>query len=80
MNSSGLVVNKSRPWLAACPEELVLDPMEDTLEGVVEYKKPYNARNMTIPEAVGKVKDLCLSRQDDGTLSLIHTIMVHIQE
>ena len=57
VNSSGLVVSRSHPWLAASPEELVLDPMEDTLEGVVEYKKPYNARNMTIPEAVEKVKD-----------------------
>ena len=71
-------MSNSHPWLAASPDELVLDPMEDTLEGVVEYKKPYNARNMTIPEAVVKVKDVCLSRQDDGTSSLAHMIMVHI--
>ena len=65
VNSLGLVVSRSNPWLAAGPDELVNDPMEDTLEGVVEYKKPYNARNMTIPEAIEKVKDFCLSRQDN---------------
>ena len=65
-------MSRSRPWLAASPDELVLDPMEDTLEGVVEYKKPYNARNMTITEAVEKVKDFCLSQQDNGTSSLTH--------
>ena len=78
VNSLGLVVSRSHPWLAACPDELVLDPMDETLEGVVEYKNLYNARNMTIPEAVEKVKDFRLSRQDDGTSSLAHMIMVHI--
>ena len=70
VNASGLVVSTSHPWLAASPDGLVVDPIEDNSEGVVEYKNPYNARNMTIPEAVEKVKDFCLSRQDDGTLSL----------
>ena len=45
------------------------DPQEESA-GVVEYKNPYNARDMTISEAVEKVKDFCLTHDEDGRLRL----------
>ena len=70
VHSSGLVVSTKHSWLAASPDGLVNDPLEDGAEGVVEYKNPYNARNMTISEAVQNLKGFCLSQDESGHLSL----------
>ena len=59
----------THPWLAASPDGLVTDPQEESA-GVVEYKNPYNARDMMISEAVEKVKDCCLTHNEDGHLRL----------
>ena len=69
VHTSGLVVSVTHPWLAASPDGLVTDPQEESA-GMVEYKNPYNARYMMIPEAVEKVKDFCLTRNEDGHLWL----------
>jgi len=62
-------VSVTHPWLAASPDGLVTDPQEESA-GMVEYKNPYNARDMMIPEAVEKVKDFCLTRNEDSHLWL----------
>ena len=36
----------------------------------MEYKNPYNARDMTISEAAEKIKDFCLSQYESCHLSL----------
>ena len=61
---------------------LVLDPQEESsAQGVVEYKNPYNAREMTISEAIKKVKDLCLVEDENGhtTLKKSHPYYYQVQ-
>ena len=60
----GLVISVDNPWLAASPDDKVLDP--DTAEptGVVEYKNPYSARDLTLDEACNNLKTFCLERQE----------------
>lgn len=70
VHTSGLVVSSTHSWLGASPDGLVTDPHEESAEGVVELKNPYNARNMTISEAVDKVKDFCLSQHEHGHIAL----------
>ena len=54
---------REHPWFAASPDGLVTDPQEESA-GMVEYKNPYNARDMMIPEkAVEKVKRLLFDTQ-----------------
>ena len=63
-------MSTKHPWLAASPDGLANDPCEENAEGVVEYKNPYNARDMTISEAAEKIKDFCLSQYESCHLSL----------
>ena len=70
VHSSGPVVSTKHSWLAASPDGLVNDPREENAEGVVEYKNPYNARDMTISEVAENIKNFCLSQDKSGHLSL----------
>ena len=82
VHKSGLVVSAAHPWLAASPDGLVVDPQEESsAQGVVEYKNPYNAREMTISEAVKKVKDFCLVEDENGqtTLKKSHPYYYQVQ-
>ena len=41
-----LVVGVCNPWLAASPDTLVFDPLEDPPQGLVGLKNPYKVRDM----------------------------------
>ena len=56
ISKCGLVVSVTNPWLGASPDGLVHDPTSDPPGGLVEFKNPYTARNMTLDEAVSTVK------------------------
>ena len=58
-SKSGLVVSVNNPWLGASPDRLVHNPASDPPDGLVEFKNPYSARDMTIDEAVRKVENFC---------------------
>ena len=47
----GLVISLENPWLAASPDDRVNDPQTSPPQGLVEYKNPSCARDMTINEA-----------------------------
>ena len=63
--STGLVISNDHPWLAASPDGLEYNPLEDPPYGVVEFKNPYSARNSTLCEAAIKVKGFCLQYNPD---------------
>ena len=52
----GLVVSVTNPWLGVSPDRMVHDPTSNPPDGLVEFKNPYSARNMTLDEAVCKLK------------------------
>ena len=56
--------------LAASPDGLVHDPLVDPPDGIVEYKNPYNARNMTLTEAATNIKTFCLVFNQENQLEL----------
>ena len=62
---AGLVVSVDNPWLAASPDGMVQDPDAPQPMGVVEYKNPFSARDLTLSEACDKVKTFCLKKQDE---------------
>ena len=66
----GLVVPVANPWLGASPDGLVHDPTSDPLDGLVEFKNPYTARNMTLDEAVTNQKSFCLCHGSTQELQL----------
>ena len=45
------MISLDNPWLAARPDGLVYDPTEPYPNGVIEFKNPYTARNITLKEA-----------------------------
>ena len=69
-STCGLVVSISNPWLGASPDRLVHDPASDPPNGLVEFKNPYTARNMTLDEAVSKLKNFCLCYSSTQELQL----------
>ena len=70
VTTSGLVICSSHPWLGASPDGLVQDPQHSSSEGIVEFKNPYTARNMTIQDAIKNLKDFCLKQDQDGLITL----------
>jgi len=40
------------PWLGANPDQMVQDPTSNPSDGLVEFKNPYSAWNMTLNEAI----------------------------
>ena len=70
VQESGLVISQQDPWLAASPDNRVLDPEAEDPHGLAEYKNPYSARNLTILEAVEKLPNFCLERDETLTFRL----------
>lgn len=66
LHDIGLVVNPAFPFLGASPDAIVCSDGES---GILEVKCPYAARDLTISEAVGTVKGLCLEKNGE-TLTL----------
>lgn len=81
VQNSGLVISSDYPWLAASPDGLVEDPQHSPSKGIVEFKNPYAARDMTIHDAVTKLKNFCLKQDQDGLISLrpSHSYFYQIQ-
>ena len=57
---TGLVISVDNPWLAASPDDQVVDQCSNPQFGLVEYKNPYSARSMTVAEACQKIQNFCL--------------------
>ena len=60
----------ANPWLGASPDGLVHNPTSDPPDGFVEFKNPYASRNITLDEAVSKVKSFCLCYSNTQELQL----------
>ena len=63
----GLVVDSSESWLGASPDAFITVDGEKCL---VEIKCPYAARDMTVEDAVEKVKSFCLSKTETNGITL----------
>ena len=62
----GLVVSLDNPWLAASPDDRVTDPDNPQPLGLVEYKNPFVARQLTLSEACD-LSTFCLQKKEtDG--------------
>ena len=70
VNSCGLFVSLSNPWLAATPDGLVNDPSDIVHPlGLVEIKNPYSVRSLTLTEA-SKKPSFCLKQNDNNSFQL----------
>lgn len=56
LTHSGLVIDTEHGWLACSPDDLVQDSSvePENQPGLVEYKCPYSAREITVDEACKK--------------------------
>lgn len=62
LHDCGLVINPMFPFLGASPDAKVC---ENNVSGIIEVKCPYTARDLTISEALDKLKhNLCIERDD----------------
>ena len=59
---TGLVVNTAQSWLGASSEAMVT--MANKEKVLVEIKCPYTARDLTMDEAIDKIKSFCMARMD----------------
>ena len=57
---AGLVVNTAQSWLGASPDAIVT--MANGEKVLVEIKCPYTARELTLDEAIDKIKGFCMAR------------------
>ena len=62
---TGLVISVDNPWLAASPDDRVIDQSSNPQLGLVEYKNPYSARTMTVAEACQKIQSFCLEKKGE---------------
>ena len=61
----GLIISVQTPWIGASPDGIVTSFNET--QGVVEYKNPYTARNLTLDEACTNLKSsFCLEKKGPG--------------
>lgn len=67
----GLVISREKPHLACSPDNLVEDTNTDDIDGVVEFKCPYSARDLTPSEACTELKAF-YCKLDEGRLTLKH--------
>ena len=65
---AGLVISVETPWLAASPDNRVLDPSVHPTTGLVEYKNPFSARDMNLLEACNKAT-FCLKKNEKGQIT-----------
>ena len=64
---SGLVIHPEHGWLACSPDDLVSDTVAES-QGLVEYKCPYTARDITVEEACKKKDFMCMLNSGKVTL------------
>ena len=62
---TGLIVSVENPWLAASPDDRVLDPLANPPCGLAEYKNPFSAKDLTLSEACKTVPSFCLEKIED---------------
>ena len=62
---TGLVISIDNPWLAASPDDRVIDQNSNPQLGLVEYKNPYSARIMTVAEACQTIQSFCLEKKGE---------------
>ena len=62
----GLVISVENPWMAASPDNRVLDSSVTPSAGIVEYKNPFSMRDMTLSEACSKAT-FCLKVLKEGS-------------
>ena len=69
----GLIVLSTYPWLAVTPEGLVIHPSASplSLEGIVEFKNPYNFRESSLQEEIENKKCSCLINVEGHFMSII---------
>lgn len=63
---AGLTISVQNPWLGASPDGKVLDPSASKPDGIVEYKNPYSARDLSLEEACCTKKLFCLEKLEDN--------------
>ena len=57
---TGLVIFVDNPWLAARPDDQVVNQCSNPQFGLVEYKNPYSA---PVAEACQKIQNFCLEKK-----------------
>ena len=78
---AGFVIHPRHGWLGCSPDDWVVDPdsTEDT-NGIVEYKCPYTAREMTPEAACGNLKGFfCTLENRMVTLRRNHNYYYQVQ-
>ena len=56
--------------IGASPDGLVNNPISDPPDGLVEFKNTHTSKNMTLDEAVNKVRSFCLCYSNTQKLQL----------
>ena len=64
VNKCGLFVSLNNHWLPATPDGSVHDPTDPDIQGILEIKNPYSARDKTLAEA-STTSGFCLEKRDD---------------
>ena len=77
---TGLVISTDNPWLAASPDDRVVDQQSSPQLGLAEYKNPYSAKSMTITEACHNIQSFCLGKKgEEHQLKRSHNYYYQIQ-
>ena len=78
LTRSGLVIHPEHGWLACSPDDLVSDTVAES-QGLVEYKCPYSARDITVEEACKKKDFMCMLNSGKVTLKRTHKYYYQVQ-
>ena len=62
VNKCGLFVSLNNPWLAAAPDGSVHDLTDPDIQGILEIKNSYSARDKTLAEAA-TTSGFCLEKR-----------------
>ena len=81
LTHSGLVIDETHGWLACSPDDLAQDTSLDANNqfGLVEYKCPYSARDVTVEEACKQKNFMSRLRNNTVTLKQTHHYYYQIQ-